>query len=194
MLHPTNHIFEFNPETLADWCDARRMPGFRAKQILEWVYEKGIADPAQMSSLSKVDREVLSREMTFLSGKVLRHMQATDGTQKLLVEWDDGNPPPAPPEGVADAAIAPTPTLTTSATDPAPGHKRLSLTQATEAIGDTSRQTECVMIPAENEEGQRRFTACISSQVGCPVGCRFCASGLTGLDSNLSAVRIVEQV
>src|SRR2546426_685601 len=32
--------------------------------------------------------------------------------------------------------------------------------------------SECVMIPAED-----RRTACISSQVGCPVGCRFCASG-----------------
>ncbi len=195
MLHPTNHIFEFTPETLADWCESRRMPHFRAKQILEWVYEKGIADPAQMSSLSKLDREVLARDMTFLSGKVLRHMQATDGTQKLLVEWDDGNPPkPAASEGTADAAAAAAPTLSTSAIDPAPGHKRLSLTQATESIGDASRQTECVMIPAENEEGQRRFTACISSQVGCPVGCRFCASGLTGLDANLSAGRIVEQV
>jgi len=48
--------------------------------------------------------------------------------------------------------------------------------------------TECVMIPAE-----RRRTACISSQVGCPVGCRFCASGL-GFDGNLSTARIVEQV
>ncbi len=48
--------------------------------------------------------------------------------------------------------------------------------------------TECVMIPAEN-----RRTACISSQVGCPVGCRFCASGL-GFDGHLSVARIVEQV
>ena len=39
-----------------------------------------------------------------------------------------------------------------------------------------------------------RFTACISSQVGCPVGCKFCASGLGGLDASLSAGRIVEQV
>lgn len=45
------------------------------------------------------------------------------------------------------------------------------------------------MIPSED-----RKTACISSQVGCPVGCRFCASGLGGLDGNLSAGRIVEQV
>ena len=53
---------------------------------------------------------------------------------------------------------------------------------------DPSKRTECVMIPAE-----ARRTACISSQVGCPVGCRFCASGL-GFDGNLSAGRIVEQV
>jgi 23S rRNA (adenine2503-C2)-methyltransferase len=48
---------------------------------------------------------------------------------------------------------------------------------------------ECVMIP----DGDRR-TACISSQVGCPVGCRFCASGVNGVKGNLTAARIVEQV
>lgn len=53
------------------------------------------------------------------------------------------------------------------------------------------------MIPVEASRDARsaaRRTACISSQVGCPVGCRFCASGLGGLDGNLSAGRIVEQV
>jgi 23S rRNA (adenine2503-C2)-methyltransferase len=35
----------------------------------------------------------------------------------------------------------------------------------------TGRETECVMIPADD-----RRTACVSSQMGCPVGCRFCAS------------------
>ena len=48
---------------------------------------------------------------------------------------------------------------------------------------------ETVMIP----DGPRR-TACISSQVGCPVGCRFCASGMNGVKGNLSAGEIVEQV
>lgn len=48
--------------------------------------------------------------------------------------------------------------------------------------------TECVLIP----DGARR-TACISTQVGCPVGCVFCASGLGGLQRNLSAAQIVEQ-
>jgi len=48
---------------------------------------------------------------------------------------------------------------------------------------------ETVMIP----DADRR-TACVSSQVGCPVGCKFCASGLEGMKGNLSAGQIVEQV
>lgn len=48
--------------------------------------------------------------------------------------------------------------------------------------------SECVLIP----DGQRR-TACISTQVGCPVRCVFCASGLEGLQRQLSTGQIVEQ-
>jgi len=48
--------------------------------------------------------------------------------------------------------------------------------------------SECVLIP----DGERR-TACISTQVGCPVGCLFCASGLDGLERQLTAGQIVEQ-
>ena len=42
-------------------------------------------------------------------------------------------------------------------------------------------------------DGQRR-TVCVSSQVGCPVRCAFCASGLEGLERSLDAAEIVEQV
>lgn len=49
--------------------------------------------------------------------------------------------------------------------------------------------SECVMIP----DGERR-TACISSQVGCPARCCFCASGMNGLQRNLKPGEIVEQV
>lgn len=38
------------------------------------------------------------------------------------------------------------------------------------------------------------FTACVSSQVGCAMGCRFCASGRLGLKRHLSSGEIVEQV
>ncbi|MGO9956465.1 MAG: 23S rRNA (adenine(2503)-C(2))-methyltransferase RlmN [Solirubrobacteraceae bacterium] len=38
------------------------------------------------------------------------------------------------------------------------------------------------------------YTACVSSQVGCAMGCRFCASGRLGLKRHLSSGEIIEQV
>lgn len=54
---------------------------------------------------------------------------------------------------------------------------------------DDGRIIESVSIP----EGDR-LTLCISSQVGCAVGCSFCASGIGGAERNLSPGEIVEQV
>lgn len=54
------------------------------------------------------------------------------------------------------------------------------------ADGET---VECVLIP----DGERT-TLCVSTQVGCPVGCIFCASGLGGVRRNLTAGEIAEQV
>jgi 23S rRNA (adenine2503-C2)-methyltransferase len=48
---------------------------------------------------------------------------------------------------------------------------------------------ETVMIP---EKGRR--TVCISTQVGCPMACKFCATGLLGIKRNLKAREIAEQV
>lgn len=48
---------------------------------------------------------------------------------------------------------------------------------------------ECVLL----RDGQRR-SICISSQVGCAMGCVFCASGLDGVERNLTAGEIVEQM
>ncbi len=50
---------------------------------------------------------------------------------------------------------------------------------------------EGVLIPAY---GNDRVTACISTQVGCPLACKFCATGTMGLKRNLSASEIYEQV
>lgn len=50
-------------------------------------------------------------------------------------------------------------------------------------------RTECVLI---QDDG--RHTACISTQVGCAMGCVFCASGLNGVARNLTTGEIVEQL
>ena len=48
---------------------------------------------------------------------------------------------------------------------------------------------EAVMIPDEE-----RKTLCVSSQAGCRMGCVFCASGVSGLERNLTAGEIADQV
>ena len=42
--------------------------------------------------------------------------------------------------------------------------------------------------------GPTRNTVCVSSQVGCPFGCTFCATGQSGFTRNLTAAEIVDQV
>lgn len=116
-------------------------PAFRAAQVRNWVYEKHVTNPEQMSNLSKAQRQRLIDEVSFFTAEIAVHQSSNDGTQKLLLRWADGG------------------------------------------------NAETVMIP----DGDRR-TACISSQVGCPVGCKFCASGVGGVKGNLTAGQIVEQV
>ena len=116
-------------------------PTFRANQLREWVYSKLISDPAGMTNLGKADRETIHQRLEIAPAGIAAHQLSNDGTQKLLLNWEDGS------------------------------------------------NAETVMIP----DGDRR-TACVSSQVGCPVQCTFCASGMSGVKGNLSAGQIVEQV
>jgi len=90
------------------------------------------------------------------------------------------------PKGLREALAARLPVrsshiLETHASDD--GTRKLLL-----SLADGER-IECVLIP----EGDRK-TACISTQVGCGVGCVFCASGAKGVVRNLEAHEIVEQV
>jgi len=76
-----------------------------------------------------------------------------------------------------------------------------TLLQWPQASAGTGGLTETVMIPSDDDQADdygnttvaHRRTACLSTQVGCPVRCAFCASGLEGLKGNLTAGQIVEQ-
>ena len=57
--------------------------------------------------------------------------------------------------------------------------------------GPDGARFEAVRIPLEHPG---RFTVCVSSQVGCALACAFCATGRLGLERNLAAWEIVEQV
>ena len=143
MADPTTKVpfFGFDAAGFDAVVTAWGWPRFRAQQVRDWVYGKGVSDPAQMTNLSKADRDALRERVDFATAQVAAHQRSEDGTQKLLLTWG------------------------------------------------TDTNAETVMIP----DADRR-TACVSSQVGCPVGCRFCASGMNGAKGNLSAAQIVEQV
>ncbi|KAK2376965.1 Radical SAM superfamily protein [Trifolium repens] len=59
---------------------------------------------------------------------------------------------------------------------------------------EDNRLIETVGIPVEDDKGSARLTACVSSQVGCPLRCSFCATGKGGFSRNLRSHEIVEQV
>ena len=143
-------FFDHDPDSLRQWCIDHTLPGHTANQLMDWVYRKRVVDPQQMTNLSRDHRALIEATLPIDEGRTIREQTASDGTQKILIEWP---------------------------------------TESTQLpIAGTAPATETVMIPA----GERR-TACVSSQVGCPVGCRFCASGIGGLEGNLTAGRIVEQ-
>jgi 23S rRNA (adenine2503-C2)-methyltransferase len=53
---------------------------------------------------------------------------------------------------------------------------------------------ESVLIPRSRVQEEERLTLCISTQVGCPLNCTFCATGSMGFTRNLTAGEIVDQV
>ena len=59
----------------------------------------------------------------------------------------------------------------------------------------SGKEAETVLIPDLDASGAaRRLTVCVSSQVGCAMGCTFCATGQLGFHENLTAGAIFDQV
>jgi len=64
---------------------------FRADQLLQWIHQRGVADIAAMTNLSKDFRARLQEEATVRLPEVVHDRVATDGTRKWLLQLDDGN-------------------------------------------------------------------------------------------------------
>ncbi len=133
-------FFDYGREGLADWFQAHGQPAFRAVQVLRWVYNRGVTDPAEMTDLPKSLRDILANELDFTPPAVDTLQQSVDGTRKYLFRLSDGE------------------------------------------------KIESVMIP----DGDRK-TLCISTQVGCAMGCRFCFTARGGLKRNMTAGEVAWQ-
>lgn len=114
---------------------------FRAKQIIQWVHQRGVTDFMAMSNLSLALRRYLQANASITPPQIIQHVVSVDGTQKWLLQ-------------LADNTVI-----------------------------------ETVFIPEQN-----RGTLCISTQVGCALGCAFCATGTLGFKRNLALAEIIGQV
>ena len=128
------------PEEWKPILTERGLRAFRADQILQSLYRDHITAWDQATTLPKDFRESLKTEFPITKAETLDVSTSSDGTQKLLIGFEDGS------------------------------------------------AVETVLIPATG-----RFTQCISTQVGCPMGCAFCASGSRGVVRSLTADEIVAE-
>jgi len=138
---PPPPLLDQTPAQLRAWLAARNVPGYRAGQVWRWVFQKRAESFEAMSDLPASLRGELAGAFRVRTTRTAQRRQANDGTEKLLLELDDG------------------------------------------------QRIECVLL--EDDRGHR--TVCLSTQVGCAMGCVFCASGLDGLVRNLRTGEIVEQ-
>jgi 23S rRNA (adenine2503-C2)-methyltransferase len=119
------------------------LPRFRLAQIRRWIFARKTSAFDEMTDLSKETRQLLTERFgSVFRGRELTRNQATDSTEKLLIEWHDGE------------------------------------------------RVECVLL----RDDRNHRTACISTQVGCAMGCVFCASGMDGFVRNLTRGEILEQI
>jgi len=133
---------DLNYQDWISWLKENGEKPFHAKQILEWIFQKGVLSWNEMSNLSLTLREKLVANIKMPVLELVRMTESDDGeTYKFL--WR-----------LVDKSLV-----------------------------------ESVLICS----GDRR-TLCVSSQVGCPAKCAFCASGQQGFKRNLRAAEIVEQV
>ncbi len=135
-------IFEQTPAGLRDWFTERDLPGYRAGQVWKWLFQKRAASFDAMTDLPASLRQRLADEFAIWTTEVVKHHAADDGSEKLLLELEDG------------------------------------------------QRIECVLL----RDDRRHCTVCISTQVGCAMGCVFCATGIDGVVRNLTMSEIVEQV
>ena len=64
---------------------------FRARQLWNWLYIRGVKTFADMTNLSKVMRERLEASYGLSRPEIVEHLVSTDGTQKWLFRLHDGN-------------------------------------------------------------------------------------------------------
>jgi 23S rRNA (adenine2503-C2)-methyltransferase len=147
---------------------------YRAQQIFHWVYQRYQTDWDQMSDLSKDLRVWLKENIQVFRLSERHSSQAMDGTHKFLWNLTDSK--------TIESVIIPA-----------------ALQEKTDDAFEVEEGSEMAFAgrPVNSSATQPhwgRLTACISSQVGCAMACKFCLTGVQGLDRHLQVHEIVTQI
>jgi 23S rRNA (adenine2503-C2)-methyltransferase len=162
---------------LTQWVEQQGQPTYRGRQLYEWIYQKGARAFSEISVFPKQWREAL---VDVPIGRSVLHYrsQSPDGTVKYLLRLTDGH--------IIETVGIPT---FARGRDEERG-----------IWEDDSTQNPLGHLRSEETSGRRtqkskeRLTVCVSSQVGCPMACDFCATGKGGFIRNLARHEIVDQV
>jgi 23S rRNA (adenine2503-C2)-methyltransferase len=66
-------------------------PRFRADQLFQWVYNRGISDFDAMTNMTKALRAALAERFSITRPAISRDLDSIDGTHKWLIKLEDGN-------------------------------------------------------------------------------------------------------
>ncbi len=185
--------------TRADTVEAMTALGverYRGDQVFRWVHARGADDFAAMTDLGKALRETLAATATIERLTVDTIQLAHDGTRKLRLRTKDGRfiESVLIPDGEAASDDEDDSELLDPQSPSIANHQPQGPSPRSGGAIGSNRETG-----NENEESplaprRRKLTLCISSQIGCALDCRFCATATLGFARNLEAGEIVDQV
>ena len=162
-----------NIEKLQNFLKKNNQPSFRLGQIQKAIFADGVSSFAEISTLSKELRETLAKEMQLFSFEVEKVLVAKDGQSiKALLKL------PSRHSERSEESRANN------------DNRNLSGSFANTQDDRDFDLIETVLISPK----PGIWSACISCQVGCAMGCRFCATGKMGFKRNLTAEEITDQV
>ena len=177
------------PKELEDSFISFGEKSYRAKQVFSWLH-KGVLSFDDMTDLSLGLREKLSEEFFISKLNLLKKQVSSDGTIKYLYESSNG----AMCEMLFEVEETHRVTDRVFECSSCLG---LSVTVAGGALDIKEHIKHSVYddsfesVLLDYKHGK---TICISTQVGCKMGCVFCASSMTGFVRNLTASEMLDQV
>ena len=85
------NIFSLTPQQLSAYFQEQGEPAYRASQMIQWIYQRGVVDFEKMSNLSLLCRQKLAENFSVALPAVLSEKISQCGTRKWLLGLPEGN-------------------------------------------------------------------------------------------------------